>query len=112
MKNKIINLLNELGGQVEITRIPHLIPEAKGEFSIYLPEIEGFNKNVLILSGVTQEFIRVFGELSKDGKTEIKPIHAMMFLASGSPIYKIPLFNKRRMKGKRECWLPVILKVK
>ena len=106
MKDKILQKLKE--GKIFITELPLLFPEIKGEYSVYMPVKEGFNKNILWLSNVSQDFIKVFNELLIEKKlidVINEPIDELIFYSK--PIYGLPRINKTRMKNQKHCWMPV-----
>ena len=113
MKNKLIELLKDRQ-QINITELPKLIPEIKGEYSMYMPVKKGFNPNILWLAGVSQDFIKVFNSLLiKEKKIEWKPSNLMVFVFDQSPIYSnISIADRKLAKTKKECWLPIAIKLK
>ena len=108
MKTKLIKLLSERK-EIYFIELPELMPEIKGEFSIYMPVKKGINPNILWLGGVTQDFIKVFNELLIEEKTiDWKPQNIFLLLVDGKPIYgNIPIVEPKMIKGKKECWLPM-----
>ena len=112
MKNKLIELLKDRQ-QINITELPKLIPEIKGEYSIYMPAKKGLNPNILWLAGVSQDFIKVFNSLLTDEKKiEWEPRGVMFFILDGSPIYtNIPMADSKLIEKETECWLPICIKL-
>lgn len=113
MEDKLLNIL-EKNGVVFLTELPKLMPEIKGEFAIFMPVNKGFNPNILLLHGVTQEFIKVFNKLLVDDKIiEWKREDVFTLMFHGVPIYAgISMATPRRIRTKKECWLPVSIKLK
>lgn len=113
MKQKILEILKERK-QVNITEFHNLIPESKGEFSMYMPVKPGNNPNILWMGGINKEFTQAINKLMVDEKLiDWEPVHLIIYLWAGSPIYaNIPIATKRRAKGKKRCWMPIILKLK
>ena len=112
MKTKLIDLLTNKK-EIYFTELPHLMPEIKGEYSIYMPVKEGVNPNILWLAGVTQDFIGVFNELfTEEKKIDIEVRGIFLFLADQKPIYtNIPTAKPKSLKGTKECWLPIVIKL-
>ena len=112
MKTKLIDLLTEQK-EIYFTELPHLMPEIKGKYAMYMPVKEGVNPNILWLAGVTQEFIDIFNELfNKEKKIDIEVRGIFLFLADQKPIYThVPIAKPKSLNGKKECWLPIIIKL-
>lgn len=111
MKDRIIEILKERG-ETNLTLFLHLMPECQGEYAIYLPLKEGMNPNILLLSGVKQEFIKAYSELLVDDKiAEWKPVSLLDYFFDCSPYYKMELCRPRHVKTKKHVWLPTSLKL-
>jgi len=109
MKNKLLELLTERG-EICITNLKNFMPEIKGNYDIYMPVNQGINPNILWLSGVTQEFIKVFNVLLVEEKSIIwEPRSVMVFMIDNAPIYKMDIFNPKKPKSKKTCWLPICI---
>jgi len=110
MKQKILELLKERH-EINITDFHTLIPESKGEYAMYMPVRSGLNPNILWMSRVSQDFIKVFNELMiEEGLIEWKPSNILRFMLDGSPIYSsIRLCKTRYIKKETECWLPIVI---
>ena len=108
MKMKLLKLLAERK-EIYFTELPELMPEIKGEYSIYMPVKKGINPNILWLEGVTQDFIKVFNELLiEDESIDWEPKNILLLLVDGKPIYgEIPLAGPKIIKSKKECWMPM-----
>ena len=108
MKKKLLKLLAERK-EIYFTELPELMPEIKGEYSIYMPVNKGINPNILWLAGVTQDFIKVFNELLIEDKSiDWKPQNIFLLLVDGKPIYGgMPIAEPKMIKSKKECWLPM-----
>ncbi len=110
MKKKLIKILKEKG-EVNATDLHFLIPESKGDYAMYLPVPDGYNKKTLILSGVNMKFVKAFNEVSVAKHIEIKESNILNFIWDNSPIYSnIPLMSKPYVKKNVERWLPVRFK--
>ena len=111
MKDRIIEILKERG-EVNLTHFFHLIPETKGEYEMYLPVIAGVNPNILLISGVSQEFITAYNQLVIEQKiVEWNPVDIHNYFFDGSPIYEMPIAKKRHAKTQTRVWLPTSLKL-
>lgn len=106
IKDRIVEILKERG-EVNLTHFFHLIPEIKGEYEMYAPLKEPYNPNIMLISGVSQEFIQAFSDLNQAKEIEVTPVDIMIFMFDGSPIYHMKLFQKRHFKTKTVCWQPV-----
>tara|TARA_R110000868_G_scaffold263433_1_gene522048 strand:+ start:42 stop:392 length:351 start_codon:yes stop_codon:yes gene_type:complete len=108
MKEKILKLLQQKKS-INITKFIKLIPEIKGEYSMYMPVNPGLNEKILWLSNVNVEFISAFNELLvKDKMITCNPSNLMNFLIDGSPVYKdIKIFEKKYAKKQVLCWYPI-----
>jgi hypothetical protein len=113
MYQKILEILKERK-RVNITEFHNLIPESKGEFSMYMPVNPGNNPNILWMGGINNEFTQAINKLMVDEKLiDWEPVDLMIYLWDGSPIYaNIPIVTMRRAKGKKPCWMPIVLKLK
>jgi hypothetical protein len=112
MKTKILALLKERG-EINITEFRTLIPESKGEYSIYMPVKPSFNPNVLWMGLVTQEFIKCFNELLIVKELiDWNPKDILSYMIDNSPIYNVKLFKKEDFKKQTECWLPIVIFLK
>lgn len=112
METKIIEILKERR-ELNITELPEIMPEIKGDYSMYMPVKEGFNPNILWLSGVTQDFIKAFNSLLIEKKIiKWEPRDLLLFIYDGSPIYtNIPMAENKLSKKDKECWLPICIKL-
>ena len=112
MKKKIIEILKERG-VLNITDLLNLMPEIKGEYSLYMPVKEGGNRNILWIGNVNLKFKKAFDELlMRDKIIAWYPADVWEFLWMGSPCYKLPLVTPRRAKcGKKECWMPITIRM-
>jgi hypothetical protein len=108
MKQKILELL-KLKKQINLTDFHKLIPEIKGDFSMYLPVNDGYNKNILLLQNVKQDFIVAFNELQAEKIATLKPTNLLIYLSDGSPCYNEKLFNNNIAKKQTHCWQPAII---
>lgn len=114
MKDKLLSLIDEMG-EVYFTDLPELLPECVGEYAIHAQLKEGYNPNVLLLNGVSQDFIEVFNDLVQQQRVlEIDPRGALVAILDGCPMYGgIPVATMAKVKkGKKLCWLPVVLRRK
>ena len=110
MKSKLLELLKEKK-EIHLTKLPIYLPEIKGEFSMCLPTKE-YNKNVLLLSGVSEKFISVYNELLKDGIIELKESTIVDVIFEHSIIYDLPLLGENNIKTQEECWQPTKIVIK
>ncbi len=111
MKEKLLKLLTERK-EIYFLDLPDLMPEIKGEYSIYMPVKKGANPNILWLANTTQAFIKVFNELLIEEKIiEWKMPQSMAtLLIEGKPVYGgIPLANNKLVKSNKHCWAPIII---
>lgn len=112
MREKLLTLLKEKG-KINITDIKILMPEINGDYAIYMPVKEGYNKNILWINFVSQDFITLFNELLiVEEIIDWNPEQLMSFIFDGSPIYEMPICNIKRTKGKRTYWLPISISLK
>lgn len=111
IRERILEILKERD-KINITDFHNLIPESKGEYAMYMPVKGDANPNIILMSGVSMRFINAFNELIMNQITfEVGDIYCFMF--DGSPLYGgYPLCKKRNLKGKKECWLPIVIKLK
>ena len=108
MKQKILELLKERK-EINLTDLNELLPDIKGEFSMYLPVKDGYNNNILLLQNVSKEFIEIFNYLQQNKIIELKPVNIMCYLFDGSPCYKAILFNNKIAKKQTYCWQPTTI---
>ena len=112
MKQKILELLKE-HREINSTDFTNLIPESKGEYTIYMPVREGINPNIVWMYGVTKQFIKDLNELMIDEKLiDWKSVDVMIFVFDGSPIYTMKICDKKCLHHQNECWLPVVITLK
>ena len=112
MKKKIIKILAEKG-EIYFTELKMLIPEIKGKFAIYMPVKDNINPNILLLDGVSSDFIKIFNELFIEKKIYWNAVRIVDILTSGAPMYSgIPIATMKRAKTKEHCWLPIKIKLK
>lgn len=117
IKEKLLVLADERRYSTEgiyFTEVPKLIEEAKGEFALYAPFKKGYNPNVLLVGGISAEFVEAFNDLvQRDEVLEIEPREFMIIMFDQAPMYDLPLVTIRTAKrGKKHCWLPAVLKLK
>jgi hypothetical protein len=111
MKKKLLKLLAKKK-EIYFLDLPELMPEIKGEFSIYMSVKPGINPNILWLAGVTNKFIKVFNEVLIEEKSVVwEPINPMFVIFDGKPMYSMPIAKASLAKSQKECWLPIILKL-
>ncbi len=112
MKQKLIELLQQKES-IFLTDLYKLMPEINGEYAIYMPMKEGYNPNIVWCINVSQEFIKVFNELLIDDKTidwNPEEIWSLIF-ENAAIMSNIPLAKPNLLKTKKECWLPISIKL-
>lgn len=110
MKEKLLQIIANWG-DVCITSLPQMMPEIKGEYAMYTPMKDGYNPNVLMLHGVSQDFIKVFNDLEQNKIIEKIPTTLMIVMIDGGGIYDLPIATVSRVKkSKKECWIPLLIK--
>jgi hypothetical protein len=112
MEKKLLKIL-ENKGSIYFTEITKLMPETKGEYAIFMPVKEGVNPNIVWVYGVKQSFIKVFNKLLVQDKIINWNPESLFFLINDcKPIYKnVAVINKRLIKSKKECWMPISIKL-
>jgi hypothetical protein len=108
----ILNVFKERE-EIYFLELLDFIPQIHGEYAIYAPLKEGYNPNVLLLSGVSVEFIDAFNGLVQENQIlEVEPRHIWEALFDGSPIYRdIPVVTIGMAKnGNSHCWMPAVLR--
>jgi hypothetical protein len=111
METKLLKLLIDKG-EINITDLFHLMPEIEGEFSIFMPAHEGINPNILWIGGVNEEFCKLFRKLLNYEKViDWKYVDIIDYIIDGSPCYTLPIANKKSIKNKKYCWLPISIKL-
>lgn len=93
-----------------MTNIAKYMPEASGEYSMFLPVNAGMNPNILIASNVSKEFIRVFNECIKEKSIICKPTTTLVYIMDGAPIFDMNIVTTKSVKTEKNCWMPVIVK--
>ena len=109
MKNKLIEILKERG-DISFTLIPELIPEARGELAMFATPNPGFNENVILLRGINKHFITIFNMLYAEKIVSLESCSVMIIMWDGAPVYGDKICTKRMLKGKSQCWMPMLLK--
>ena len=110
MKKKLLQIIADTY-DICLTEIPKMIPESKGEYSAYLPVKNGYNPNILMVGNVSQDFIKLFNELEQSKQIIKEPCTVMIHLIDGAPVYSLPIVtNTKGMKGKKEHWIPLVIK--
>ena len=114
MKEKLLQLLAENKmGHIFLADLPKLMPEIKGDLAFYMPVKEKCNPNILWVNGVNDEFIHTLMDLITNNIIDWKAEGFLAVVFEHSSIYKgIPLFEKRMMKTKTKCWVPVTIFIK
>jgi len=107
MKNKILTLLAERE-KIILTELPDLMPEIKGEWSIYMPVKKGCNPNMLWLAGVNEDFITAFNELLiTEQLIDWNPISAIDVMFEHKTMYVMDLATPKLSKSTKHCWMPI-----
>jgi hypothetical protein len=108
MKEELRAVLKEKG-EIYLQDICRYIPEAKGEFAMYMPTLPGYNKNVIWCINVCNDFIHAFNDLMIDEDIlDWKAVNiAEVLLDNATIISGVELCNMRRIKGKKDCWMPI-----
>lgn len=110
MKEKLLKIIANCG-DVCLTSLPKMMPEIKGEYSMYLPVKDGCNPNVLMLGGVAQDFIMAFNDLEQSGVIKKLPTSVMIAMIDGAGVYGLPLATPSLVrKSEKECWMPILIK--
>ncbi|MEN8122927.1 MAG: hypothetical protein ABFS35_21485 [Bacteroidota bacterium] len=112
MKTKLLDLLKERN-EIYLMELPRLLPEIKGDYSIYMTVKEGFNPNILWKSNVSQEFIKLLNELLiKDEVISWQPVPLFEGILDNIPfIANVPYVEKKQYHTKTECWSYIKLKL-
>lgn len=113
MREKFLELLKERG-EILATSFLELMPETKGEYTAYMPVSYGVNQKIIWFVDVNHDFIEMFNQLLvKEKIIEWFAVDLWCYLADGAPIVKgVPVAEKKHIKGKKECWLPIAIKLK
>ncbi len=106
MKEKILKLLSERD-RVFLTELKYLLPEISGEYSFYMPLLDGLNPNILWVANVSEEFNRALFDLINDKKIQWKVKSFYELLFEGGDIYDLPIATLKMTKTKKHCWLPI-----
>jgi hypothetical protein len=110
MKEKLIKLL-KTKGSVNFTDLPKLMPEIKGDYTMYLPLGKNGNPNIILVDKVRSEFIEEFNEVKGKIDLNLESVFSLMF--DNSTVYSnMPIASKSDTRGTRECWLPSSLSLK
>ena len=111
MRNKIIQIIaNEF--DVPITGFKKRLPEIIGDFDLDFP-IKGVkNSNMLLVSGITEEFGKAIFDLILEDILTFEPAHLLCFAYDNSEIYELPIAKPlKALKGlKTKHWLPIVIK--
>lgn len=112
LKKKIITLL-ATKYKIMATEFLGLLPETKGNNSIYMPTLENINSNICWFNMVSQDFCRVFENLLIEEKSICwNPEHIFTYYLYAAPTYKMDsITNAEQLKTNQELWLPISIQL-
>jgi len=109
MKQKLLNILKERG-EINITDLHDLIPEINGQYTAFMPTKPGLNPNIIWMTGIKNEFIKVLNDLMiVERKIQWVPVNVWDYSFSNSRLYNKKIADPKYLKTKTECWLPIKL---
>lgn len=113
MRERLLELLKERG-EIHATEINTLIPEFNGDYTLYMPVIKGVNPRIIFFSNVSLEFKDIIYQLMiKEKIVTWQPVNWWTVIYEGLPIIAgVPIAEKKYVKSKKECWLPIVIKLK
>jgi hypothetical protein len=109
MKDLIIELIRK-EGNLSVTAIPNRIEGAKGDFDFNFPAKGIENSNILLVSGVSEPFVKALVELINDKILTFEMCSVFTVSFDGGDIYKLPIVNSDKMEYKTLHWLPLLIK--
>jgi hypothetical protein len=109
MKNSIIDFI-KINGDIALTALKNQIPGAKGDYEYHFP-VKGIKEsNILLVSGVSEEFIEAIGSLINDEILGFDICDPYVVMHDSGDIYNIPIVNSNKKSYKTLHWLPIIIK--
>jgi hypothetical protein len=108
VQNSIIDIFNTKY-EIPITSIPKELAGADGKYSMYFPVKDGLNKNIILVSGVSEIFIKVLTDLINDKVLSFKPCSMIDYAFYGAPIYNLPIATIKSLDGNKLKWLPLLI---
>lgn len=104
MKEQILDFIRERRhvSFVELERL--LGDQMDGDYALWIG-----NENIILWSGVSQQFADTFNDLVRTGAVRLVPASLFIYLADGK-VLGLPLV-KGRYRYKQPHWLPVTLDI-
>lgn len=111
LKQELLKMLNYRSGDLNITEIPCLIPDSRGQESMYLAVADKVKSDILVLKGVSIELVEVITELRDANLIQLRPETHINYLFDGSPQYSLPIYNYKKIKKNVKYWQPTTIRL-
>jgi hypothetical protein len=109
MKERIIEVLNQWN-DMALNALIRYDEFKSNEGEAWTIPVKTGNPNVYIAFGLNGECWAALKELKDAEIIAIEPCSYMISIMDGSPIPNMPTATMRRLKGKKDCWMPMLLK--
>ena len=111
MRNRIIEIVNQFS-DISITGFKNQMPEIHGDLDFIFPVKNVENSNILLVSGVNEQFIKTIIDLINEEISMFQPCDPLVVAYDSAEMYKLPLARPTKgFKGyKSTHWLPLLIK--
>lgn len=109
MEKLIIELLRK-ENDLSVTSIPNRIEGAKGDYDFYFPAKGIENSNILLVAGVSKEFITAMANLITAKVLTFEQCSVFVVSFDGGDIYDLPIVKSHKLEYKTPHWLPLLIK--
>jgi hypothetical protein len=111
MKESIIKALN-YHYDISLTSLKNKVEGCQGELNFFASTPQGESLNLLLVSGVSENFILSFNELLSEKIISIYPTNLLVVGWDGGEIYDLPIPKKinKNKPFKKTHWFPVLVK--
>lgn len=110
---EIVKQLSKLR-DYSLSGLKNIIPDSVGGYDFYFPLKDIDCSNILLASGVSEEFIGAVHNLIKSNTVTMVPVHPVLLWADGGDNYDLEIvdFNKFPKKGSKSLvWAPLLLRI-
>jgi hypothetical protein len=109
MENQIIQVVSRMS-DLALSSFKNHIEDAKGDFDFLFPIKGGKKSNILLISGVSKEFIEAINKLITNQIITFDLCSFFVVNSDGGEWYDLPLAEGHEKSYKSLHWLPLLIK--
>lgn len=105
LKEKVYKFIQSYGVGVSFVELKNAFDEFEGDKDFGL-----FEYNIILWTGISEQFVKVLRELIKDKKIKIVPTTPLVYVLDGTAL-RLPIAKRLKHRYKRPRWLPAVFNI-